>query len=71
MVAVEFTCADGTPDTATATRAQQTAAERGLLLTCVAYGVVRTIPPLIADAEQIEAGLRIWSETVDSLSDHS
>jgi 4-aminobutyrate aminotransferase len=69
MVASEFTAADGSPDTATANRAQQTAAEHGLLLlTCGAYGnVVRMIPPLIVDADQIEAGLRIWSETVAAL----
>jgi 4-aminobutyrate aminotransferase len=69
MVASEFTAADGSPDTAGATRAQQAAAERGLLLlTCGAYGnVVRMIPPLIIDAEQIEAGLRIWSDTVESI----
>ncbi|HEY4459096.1 MAG TPA: aminotransferase class III-fold pyridoxal phosphate-dependent enzyme [Pseudonocardiaceae bacterium] len=69
MVASEFTSADGNPDTAAATRAQQSAAERGLLLlTCGAYGnVVRMIPPLIVDAEQIEAGLRIWAETVESV----
>jgi 4-aminobutyrate aminotransferase len=69
MVASEFTSADGKPDTATATRAQQTAAERGLLLlTCGAYGnVVRMIPPLIVDAEQIQDGLRIWAETVEAL----
>jgi 4-aminobutyrate aminotransferase len=68
MVASEFTSADGNPDTAAATRAQQAAAERGLLLlTCGAYGnVVRMIPPLVVDAEQIEAGLRIWAETVES-----
>jgi 4-aminobutyrate aminotransferase len=68
MVASEFTSAEGNPDTAAATRAQQAAAERGLLLlTCGAYGnVVRMIPPLVVDAEQIEAGLRIWAETVES-----
>jgi 4-aminobutyrate aminotransferase len=69
MVASEFTSADGHPDQASATRAQQAAAERGLLLlTCGAYGnVVRMIPPLIVDAAQIEDGLRIWAETVDSV----
>ena len=69
MVASEFTAADGSPDPATATRAQQAAAERGLLLlTCGAYGnVVRMIPPLIVDAAQIEDGLRIWAETVESV----
>lgn len=69
MVASEFTAADGTPDTATATRAQQSAAERGLLLlTCGAYGnVVRMIPPLVVDSDQIDEGLRIWSETLENL----
>jgi 4-aminobutyrate aminotransferase len=69
MVASEFTAPDGKPDTASAVRAQQAAAERGLLLlTCGAFGnVVRMIPPLIVDAEQIEEGLRIWTETVESI----
>ena len=69
MVASEFTAPDGTPDPATANRAHAAAAERGLLLlTCGAYGnVVRMIPPLVVDAEQIEAGLRIWAETVESV----
>ena len=69
MVASEFTAPDGSPDPATATRAHQAAAERGLLLlTCGPFGnVVRMIPPLIVDAQQIEEGLRIWSETVESV----
>ncbi|MGH3716151.1 MAG: aspartate aminotransferase family protein [Micromonosporaceae bacterium] len=66
LVGSEFTTADGAPDTATAQRAQAAAVERGLLLlTCGAYGnVVRMIPPLIVNADQIDEALSIWSEAV-------
>lgn len=66
MVASEFSTGDGEPDTAAAQRAQRAAAERGmLLLMCGAYGnVVRMIPALIVNAEQIDEALRIWSDAV-------
>ncbi|MGH3390144.1 MAG: aspartate aminotransferase family protein [Actinomadura sp.] len=66
MVGSEFSTVDGEPDPATAQRAQQAAAERGLLLlTCGAYGnVVRMIPPLVVDAAQIDEAIRIWAEAV-------
>lgn len=68
MVASEFTTADGEPDTATAQRAQQAAAERGLLLlTCGAFGnVVRMIPPLIVTAEQVDEALDLWADSVSA-----
>ncbi|MFR9731586.1 aspartate aminotransferase family protein [Saccharopolyspora sp. MS10] len=66
MVGNEFTTPEGVPDTATATRAHAAAAERGLLLlTCGPAGnVVRMIPPLIVDAEQVDAAVGLWSEAV-------
>ncbi|SFN59419.1 MULTISPECIES: aspartate aminotransferase family protein [Actinomadura] len=66
MQASEFTTGDGEPDAAAATRAHKAAAERGLLLlTCGAYGnVVRMIPPLIVDEEQVDDALGIWSHAV-------
>jgi len=66
MVGSEFTAADGSPDTARAQAAQQEAAHRGLLLlTCGAHmNVVRMIPPLVITAEEIDAGLNIWSDVL-------
>jgi 4-aminobutyrate aminotransferase len=66
MVGSEFTAADGRPEPATAQRAQRLAADRGLLLlTCGAFGnVVRMIPPLVVNAEQVEEAVTIWSDVV-------
>ncbi|GAB3290268.1 aspartate aminotransferase family protein [Parasphingorhabdus pacifica] len=66
MVGNEFTTPDGLPDTATATRAHQAAAERGLLLlTCGPQGnVVRMIPPLVVNSEQVDEAVGLWSEAV-------
>jgi 4-aminobutyrate aminotransferase len=66
MVGNEFCAPDGTPDTGTAQRAQQEAAHLGLLLlTCGAHGnVVRMIPPLVVNAEQIDAGVALWARAV-------
>ncbi len=66
MVGNEFTADDGTPDTATAARAHQAAADRGLLLlTCGPYGnVVRMVPPLVVTAEQVDAAVGLWAEAV-------
>jgi 4-aminobutyrate aminotransferase len=66
MCGSEFTGADGRPDPATAARAQQEAAARGLLLlTCGPLGnTVRMIPPLIVTAEQVDEALGIWSDAV-------
>jgi 4-aminobutyrate aminotransferase len=69
MVGNEFTSPEGLPDTATATRAHQAAAERGLLLlTCGPHGnVVRMIPPLVVSGEQVDAAVRLWAEAVASV----
>lgn len=66
MVGSEFTTSDGRPDTATAARAQRAAADRGLLLlTCGAWSnVVRMIPPLVVNAEQVDEAVTIWAESV-------
>ncbi|MFB9923350.1 aspartate aminotransferase family protein [Amycolatopsis halotolerans] len=70
LVGTEFTTADGEPDTATAQAAQQAAAKSGLLLlTCGAYSnVVRMVPPLVVNAEQVDDALRIWGEVVSSVT---
>ncbi|WP_037574263.1 aspartate aminotransferase family protein [Phaeacidiphilus oryzae] len=69
MAGTEFTTADGEPDGATAAKVHAAAAERGLLLlTCGPRGeVVRMIPPLVVDAEQIDEGLRLWRESVSAV----
>lgn len=66
MLGNEFTAPDGTPDGATAQRAQQAAARHGLLLlTCGPAGnVVRMIPPLIVDGEQVDTALSLWETAV-------
>ncbi|ASU81631.1 aspartate aminotransferase family protein [Nocardiopsis gilva YIM 90087] len=66
MIGNEFTAPDGSPDTETATRAHGIAADNGLLLlTCGPYGnIVRMIPPLIVNEEQIETATSIWAEAV-------
>ncbi len=68
MLGNEFCAPDGKPDTATAQHAQQEAAHLGLLLlTCGAHGnVVRMIPPLVVNAEQIDAGVALWAKAVAS-----
>lgn len=70
MLASEFTTADGEPDAATANRAQQAAAERGLLLlTCGPRGnVVRMIPPLVVTAEQVDEAVQLWRQAVAAAS---
>ncbi|MDA8371901.1 MAG: aminotransferase class III-fold pyridoxal phosphate-dependent enzyme [Nocardiopsaceae bacterium] len=66
MVASEFVTADGTPDGEAAARAHKAAADKGLLLlTCGPHGnVVRMIPPLIVNADQIDAAVDLWSKAV-------
>ena len=67
MQACEFVTADGTPDGAAAQRAQQAAARNGLLLlTCSPYGnVVRMIPALIVNSEQVDSALELWAASVE------
>jgi len=59
MVAAEFTTTDGLPDTAMAKKlVQECLARRLMLLTCGPYdNVIRFIPPLIVNREQIEEAL--------------
>ncbi|MQA03228.1 MAG: aminotransferase class III-fold pyridoxal phosphate-dependent enzyme [Streptosporangiales bacterium] len=66
MLGSEFVDADGRPDTPTANRVQQTAAENGLLLlTCGAHGnVVRMIPALVVNADEVDAAIDIWEKSV-------
>jgi 4-aminobutyrate aminotransferase len=66
MVGNEFCHPDGSPDTDTAQRAQQAAAQLGLLLlTCGAHNnIVRMIPALVVTAEQIDDAVALWSQAV-------
>jgi 4-aminobutyrate aminotransferase len=70
MIGNEFRDAEGRPDGATAAAAQQEAARRGLLLlTCGAWGqVVRFIPALVVDSDQVQEAGRIWGEAVDAVT---
>jgi len=67
MLGSEFVTADGQPDPGTAQRAQQKAAELGLLLlTCGPFGnVVRMIPALVVTKEHVEDALGIWAAAVE------
>lgn len=66
MLGNEFVGRDGEPDPAAAARVQKAAAAAGLLLlTCGAAGnVVRMIPPLVVNGDQIDEGLALWREAV-------
>ncbi len=66
MIGNEFTTTDGQPDAATASRAHQAAAERGLLLlTCGPHGnIVRMIPPLVVTADQVDEAVTLWEQAV-------
>lgn len=70
LVGSEFTIPDGEPDTAKAQAAQKAACANGLLLlTCGAYmNVVRMVPPLVVNAEQVDEALRIWGDVVAGVS---
>lgn len=69
MRACEFVKADGSPDGETAQRAQQAAAQNGLLLlTCGPAGnVVRFIPALIVDGDQVDTALELWAASVEEV----
>ena len=69
MLGNEFRDRNGAPDGVTAGAAQQEAARRGLLLlTCGAWGeVVRFIPALVVDSEQIAEAVKIWQDSVASV----
>ncbi|MFD7123474.1 MULTISPECIES: aspartate aminotransferase family protein [Streptomyces] len=66
MLGSEFRRSDGSPDPDTAGRAQQAAAELGLLLlTCGVWGnTVRMIPALTVSGEQVDEALALWSKAV-------
>jgi 4-aminobutyrate aminotransferase len=70
MLGNEFRDADGNPDGVTAAAAQQEAARRGLLLlTCGAWSqVVRFIPALVVESEQIGEAASIWKDSVDAVT---
>jgi 4-aminobutyrate aminotransferase len=69
MVAVEFTTSGGDPDAASAKAVQAHCLEEDLiLLTCGPYGnVIRWVPPLVVTADQIDAGLAIFGQALDSV----
>ena len=66
MVGCEFSTPEGQPNPGTAQAAQRAAADRGLLLlTCGAWNqVVRMIPALVVNAEQIDEAVNIWDDAV-------
>lgn len=69
MQATEFVDENGKPDADSANRAHKAAADAGLLLlTCGPYGnVVRMIPPLVVNADQVDAAIQIWDDAVNGL----
>ena len=69
MLGNEFRDAAGKPDGAAAAAAQQEAARQGLLLlTCGAWGqVVRFIPALVVDADQIDEAVGIWADALSAV----
>jgi 4-aminobutyrate aminotransferase len=70
MLGNEFRTSDGAPDADLAKRAQQAAAERGLLLlTCGQFGnVVRMIPALVVNAAQVDEALALWADAVQAVA---
>jgi 4-aminobutyrate aminotransferase len=66
MVAVEFTTAQGEPDTQTAKAVRVECLKRDLmLLTCGPYGnIIRWIPPLIVTQGQIDEALEIFDSAL-------
>ena len=66
MLGSEFITSDGAPDPDAASRAQQEAGQRGLLLlTCGPFGnVVRMIPPLVVTEAQVDEALEVWGAAV-------
>lgn len=69
MLGAEFRTEEGEPDGATAARAQQAAAEHGLLLlTCGAWSqVVRFIPALVVTQAQVDEAGDLWDRTLASV----
>ena len=69
MIGNEFRDAAGKPDPVTAAAAQQEAARRGLLLlTCGAWGqVVRFIPALVVNTDQVDEAASVWADAVSAV----
>ncbi|WP_446663535.1 aspartate aminotransferase family protein [Flexivirga sp. B27] len=69
MIGNEFRDADGNPDGATAGAVQKEAASRGLLLlNCGPWGeVVRFIPALVVNEQEVEEAAKLWNEAVDAV----
>ena len=67
MVGVELVREDGAPDAALRKRVLAGCRERGLLLlNCGPYdNVVRFIPPLVVDEEQVRQAVRIFEEALE------
>lgn len=72
MIGTEFSTADRQPDPAMAKAAQERCFQKGLLLlTCGPYSnVIRWIPPLIVNREQVEQGVTIFKEVLEVLAGH-
>ncbi len=70
MIGNEFRDAAGKPDPVTAAAAQQEAARRGLLLlTCGAWGqVVRFIPALVVNSDQVDEAASVWADAVSAVT---
>ena len=70
MTGVQFDDADGRPDGTTAAAVQRAAAQRGLLLlTCGAWGeVVRFIPALVVEEDQIRQAVALFADAVASVA---
>ena len=68
MVGVEFG-KPGVPDTATAKAVDKAAFERGLmLLTCGTFdNVIRWIPPLVVNEQQIDEALHLFASALDAV----
>jgi 4-aminobutyrate aminotransferase len=69
MVGVEFTSADGHPDTDTAKAVIAKCLDEGLiLLPCGTYGnVVRWIPPLVIDESHLDEALEIFAGALEAV----
>ena len=67
MIGTEFTSSDGQPDPETCKRVHGACLEQNLLLlTCGTYGnIIRWIPPLIVNAEQIDEALEIFAGALE------
>jgi 4-aminobutyrate aminotransferase len=69
MIGNEFRDADGKPDPTTAAAVQREAARRGLLLlTCGVWSqVVRFIPALVVNADEVDEAAGIWADAVGAV----